>query len=103
MLSNFKTYQLSVELYRNCRSLKLPVHLKDQLLRSSSSVALNLAEGCGKRTLKDQRKFFDIAFGSLRETMSILELANAPVSIMTLADITAAHLYKLLKWFDEAL
>ncbi len=101
MIKNFKTYQLSVELYRQCQKMPLPQYLKDQLLRSSSSVALNLAEGTGKRTLKDQRRFYDIAFGSLKETTSILELANAPKEIIELADKTSAHLYNLLKWFSK--
>ncbi|MEI8347736.1 MAG: four helix bundle protein, partial [Pseudomonadota bacterium] len=77
MNANFRTYNLSVLLYRECAKIKLPHHLKDQLLRASSSIALNLAEGRGKRTPKDQRRFFDIAFGSVREVQSVLDLANA--------------------------
>jgi hypothetical protein len=41
MLKNFKTYQLSIQFYQACEKLKLPRHLKDQLVRASSSVALN--------------------------------------------------------------
>ncbi|MEI8346110.1 MAG: four helix bundle protein [Pseudomonadota bacterium] len=100
MNANFRTYHLSVELYRECTKLKLPHHLKDQLLRASSSVALNLAEGRGKRTPKDQRRFFDIAFGSIRETQSILDLANTQGNIVLLADKAAAHLYKLIQFLS---
>lgn len=46
----------------------------DQLLRSASSIALNIAEGSGKRTLSDQIRFYSIAMGSLRESQAILEL-----------------------------
>jgi four helix bundle protein len=60
----FRTYQISLNFYQSCRLLKLPRHLKDQLDRASSSVALNLAEGSAKPTRRDQMKFFFIAFGS---------------------------------------
>ena len=100
MQSNFRTYQLSVQLYRECSKLKLPHYLKDQVLRASSSVALNLVEGNAKRSPKEQRRFFEISFGSLREVQSILDLANVQSEINVLADKTAAHLYKLLKHFS---
>ena len=97
-MKNFKTYHLSIDLFRKCKQLKLPYFLKDQILRSSSSVCLNLAEGSGKRTRKDQRRFYQIAFGSLKETRCVFDLAEIKdKSILELADKTAAHLYKLLK------
>ena len=61
-MKNFKTLLLSIELHKQCRKLVVPSYLKDQLLRSSSSVALNLSEGKGRRTFKEQKRFFDIAF-----------------------------------------
>ena len=75
-MKNFRTYQLAIEFYKNSSNLKLPRHLKDQLSRASSSIALNLAEGRGKRTVKDQKRFFQIAMGSLRESQAILALAG---------------------------
>src|SRR4051812_43473003 len=75
-MQNFKTFQLAVTFYRQARSLKLPRHLHDQILRASSSIALNLAEGRGKPTLKDQLRFFNIAMGSARETQAALILAD---------------------------
>ena len=35
--------------------------LKDQLIRSSLSIPLNIAEGNGKRTNPDRNRFFEIA------------------------------------------
>ncbi|MBI1859802.1 MAG: four helix bundle protein, partial [Deltaproteobacteria bacterium] len=67
MLSDFQAFQNSKALYLACKKLKLPLFLKDQLLRASSSVALNVAEGSGKWTGKDQKRFYSIAYGSLRE------------------------------------
>ena len=52
-MNNFRTLNLAIELHQQCRKLKAPAYLKDQLNRASSSVALNLGEGRGKRTVKD--------------------------------------------------
>lgn len=101
MLKNFKTFNLAKDLYKKCAELKLPHHLKDQILRATSSAALNLAEGSGKETRKDKRKFFFISFGSIREVSAILELAQIQnPDILELIDKTSAHLYKLLKHYE---
>ena len=97
MLKNSKTFNLSVEFYHLCCELKLPKHLKDQLVRASSSISLNLAEGYGKSTYKDQRRFFHIAFGSLRESQAILILAQLESTCtFNRADRLGACLYKLI-------
>lgn len=61
MLKNFRAFQLAKELYQGCKPLRLPPHLKDQLLRASSSVALNLAESSGNRTKREQIPEFEIS------------------------------------------
>jgi four helix bundle protein len=71
---------------------------KDQLNRASSSVPLNLAEGSGRETNADQKRFFVIAFASLRECQSILDLEfEKDEEIVKKADVLAAHLYKLIE------
>ena len=96
MLKQFKTYQLSIHFYQACLKLKLPRHLKDQMLRASSSITLNLAEGSAKPTKKDQMKFFFIAFGSLRECQAILSLSDhVSPDLIDMADHIGACLYKL--------
>ncbi len=45
-----------------------------QLVRSSLSVVLNIAEGSGRKTSKDMAHFFDIAIGSLNETLACLDV-----------------------------
>ena len=98
MRTNFRTYNLAVIFYKQCTKIKLPQHLNQQLLRAAASIALNLAEGRGKRTRKDQLRFFDIAMGSLRECQVILTLANLTNSEAgSVLDTLAAHLYKLIK------
>ena len=98
MLKSFRTYQLSVQFYHACLKLKLPRHLRDQLLRAASSVSLNLAEGSAKPTKRDQMKFFFISFGSLRECQSILELSGQTCpQLLDMADHLGASLYKLTR------
>ena len=74
MLTNFKTYQLAVELYNTCDGIKARAYIKDQLMRASLSIVLNLAEGSAKPQDKERRRFYAIALGSLRETQALLSL-----------------------------
>lgn len=76
MIKGFLAYELATELYKQCESIKSSHHIKDQLSRASLSVVLNLAEGSAKPTPAEQRRFYSIAFGSLRETQALLDLLN---------------------------
>lgn len=98
MLRDFKVFQVATEFYQCCKALQVPHFLKDQLLRASSSVALNIAEGSGKFSPKDQRRFYSISFGSLRECQAILELEKIHDERATaLADQLGAMLFKLCR------
>lgn len=96
MLKNFKTYQLAIRFHHDCKGLHMPGYLRDQLLRASSSVVLNIAEGSGKLTFADKRRFYSIALGSLRESMAALELrGEIPVVLAGISDQLGACLYRL--------
>jgi four helix bundle protein len=97
-LMNFRSYQLSVQFYKECLKLRLPAHLKDQMLRASSSICLNLAEGSAKGTYKDRVRFYRIALGSQRECAAILDLiSERPATALQLCDQVGAHVYKLVQ------
>jgi len=49
-------------------------HARDQLMRSSQSIPLNIAEGNGKRSFRDRRRFFEIARGSAMESAATLDV-----------------------------
>ncbi|MCB0367144.1 MAG: four helix bundle protein [Bdellovibrionaceae bacterium] len=93
----FRSLDLAVEFCQKVKLLKLPIHLRDQMLRASSSVALNLAEGSGKPSAKDKRRFYSIALGSLRECQAILRVEGIEdLKLLDLADHLGASIYKLI-------
>jgi four helix bundle protein len=64
--------------YSICRKLKgVDRSARDQLIRSSQSIALNIAEGCGKISFSDRGRFLQIASGSARECGAILDILNS--------------------------
>ena len=94
----FRTYQIAVSFYRMSATLQLSRPLRDQFARASASIVLNLAEGSGRSSKADQKRFYDIAFGSLRECQAVLDLADLTQSpTAALADTLAAHLFKLIR------
>ncbi len=77
-----RIYRKSLELIRlSARVIDgLPrghAHLADQLRRASSSITLNFAEGCGKSSARDRRRYFHSARGSANEVVAILDVATA--------------------------
>jgi four helix bundle protein len=71
-------YQASIEYvgwaYRLCGAIKGQRHARDQLLRASQSIPLNIAEGNGKATEGDRRRYFEIARGSALECAAVQDM-----------------------------
>lgn len=55
-------------------SLTKKTSTRDHLERAGDSIALNIAEGNGKFSLKDRARFFQIAHGSALESAACLDL-----------------------------
>jgi four helix bundle protein len=49
-------------------------HLCDQLTRASTSIVLNLAEGAGKHSRADKRRYYLSARGSATESAALLDV-----------------------------
>jgi len=83
-----------------------PRHVRsyaDQITRASGSVALNLAEGFGRRG-KDKRHHYAIAYGSAQETLSALRILvaaravgpEAPTELAARLDRVCALTWRLM-------
>ena len=99
MLKQFRTYQLARLFYKECQKLEVRGAMRNQLDRAALSVPLNLAEGRGGgRTLTEQKRFFQIAYGSARECKAILDLVMpCPKELVEMADVLCAHIYRLIQ------
>ena len=72
-------YRLSIEYVSSAFNTSsslcgLHRHARDQWLRAAQSIPLNIAEGNGKRSLKDRARFLDIARGSALECAAIQDV-----------------------------
>jgi len=71
-------YRASVEFNRLASELLTGSHenrhVRDQLLRAALSIPLNIAEGNGKRSVADRKRFFEIARGSAMECAATLDV-----------------------------
>ena len=70
-------YRVALDFHRSIVPLKYArgiADLRDQLLRASESVVLNIAEGAGRFGADDKRRFYRFASGSAMECAGVLEL-----------------------------
>ena len=95
MLQKFETYQLALQLYRDCASVKAAVYIKDQLNRAALSVVLNTAEGSAKPTPKERARFYSIALASAREVQALIDVTGRR-DLWPLADRVGGCLYRLV-------
>ena len=77
-----KCYELLMDVARKVPTLlrmlpKGSYYLEDQLKRALASATLNLAEGNGRRSIKERNRFFDISLASIAETSAAVDLISA--------------------------
>ncbi|MEW6055703.1 MAG: four helix bundle protein [Bdellovibrionota bacterium] len=95
MTKNFLAYELAIQLYKHCEQIKAKSYIKDQLNRAALSIVCNLAEGSGKPTIPEKRRFYSIALGSLRETEALLRVLEKEQALI-LSDRLGGMLYRLV-------
>jgi four helix bundle protein len=73
-----KAHELTIHIYQISR--KFPDHekygLSSQIRRASASIPMNIAEGCGRGSVIELRRFMEIAMGSASEVEYQLLLAR---------------------------
>jgi len=84
---NTRIYARALELMRTTHGIieQLPPgygYLSDQLKRASASVVLNFAEGAGKSSPAEQRRFCGIARGSAYEVAAAIDV-GAELDVIT--------------------
>ena len=95
-MKNFRCYQLAKSQYLSIRKIKLPRYQADQIQRASLSVCLNLAEGSAKASVKDRRRFYEMALASHREVQALIDLI--PLTEQAgIADTLGGGLFKLVR------
>lgn len=85
MFLNLNHYKLDV--YKSTRELRfecyrilnrLPIeekfNLKDQIRRASTSVVLNITEGCSRKSETERKRYFEIVRGSVIELDSCFDI-----------------------------
>lgn len=73
-----KATQLTTEVYQATRSFPKDelYGITSQVRRAAVSICANIAEGCGRETSKEFRRFLDIANGSAFEVETLLIVAQ---------------------------
>ena len=51
--------------------------LRDQLIGASTSIPLNIAEGSGRKSIKERANFYNISRSSVFECVPLLEICNS--------------------------
>jgi four helix bundle protein len=71
-------YQVALQLLREVRDLEVTdQRTRDQLLRASKSVCLNISEAVGRFTNADRKRVYAIARGECCEAAAALDVARA--------------------------
>ncbi len=69
---------LTVKIYKITKSFpsEEKFGITSQIRRAVTSVAANIAEGSGRKSVKDKARFFQISYSSLMEVLSFLIISS---------------------------
>ena len=102
-------YQIALEMHGLCATLVPPAQrvLHDQMERASLSAVLLIAEGTGRRSRKDKRRFYGMARGSACECAAAIDVLRtrrlAPEAACAAARSLALRVIQMLTKPDRAL
>ena len=112
-----KTYK-DLEIYKEAYKLALYIYkvttkfpkeeiygLTSQIRRAAVSVVLNIAEGYGRQSKEEFKRFLKISLGSVNETVTLIELSKdlgyinnkQHENMSTQYDILGKKIYKLIE------
>ena len=81
MHETLDVYRVAVEAARAIRRAQWPrrtAHIRDQAVRSSESVVLNIAEGAARGPGDARKNHYSIAFSSAAEALAALDVVDLP-------------------------
>ena len=101
-----KSFHLKMKGLTQMNDLQNPE--RNQLIRASLSIVLNIAEGAGRFSERDKRNFYIIARGSVYECIAILDLMKDQQQIegdcfrnfFTMGEEISRMLYSLIKRYS---
>jgi four helix bundle protein len=102
-------YAVALELQALCATLVPAAQrvLHDQMERASLSIVLTIAEGAGRRSRKDKRRFYAMARGSAMEVAGAIDVLRirhlAPEGACATARSLALRVVQMLTKLDRAL
>jgi len=95
-----RSCKISIEIYRTFFDFN-DFGFKDQITRSSLSIASNIAEGIEKDSLKEKIRFIEIARGSCAELITQIHIGRAISYIdRTSAQLWIAELNEIMKMLN---
>jgi four helix bundle protein len=96
-MKTFRTLELAIDFHKALEKLIITGHMKDQLFRAATSIPLNLAEGNAKQSVKEKKRYYQTAYGSVQECKTILKLIECKdENLVDTADKLGAWIFKLL-------
>lgn len=70
--------EFAVRVYKATRIFPIEERygLRSQIRRAAASAPANIVEGCARDSDREHARFFEIAFGSTREALYLIDLAS---------------------------